>query len=131
MNYYEIPFAVLTEIPIQGIESFKTRLSDTLEKFSGKIVSAEYWGTRDLAYKVKRQSKARFFILYVKADGGFPAEITKYLRINESVLRYAVYKIEELPSKPSAIMEDLLKTPEYTSTEEEKAYANVFNVKSN
>lgn len=129
--YYEIPFAVLAEIPIQGIETLKTRFIDTLEKHGGKIITCEYWGVRDLAYKVNKQSKGRYFILTVEATSGFPIEITKYLRINESVLRYAVYKAEEIDQKPSTLLNNLLKTPEYCSTEEEKAYANIFAVKAN
>ena len=42
MNYYEIPFAVLSEIPFQGIEVLKARILDTLEKHSGKIIKCEY-----------------------------------------------------------------------------------------
>jgi small subunit ribosomal protein S6 len=130
MSNYEIPFAVSTEIPIQGIESLKTRLIDTLEKHGGKIISCEYWGIRSLAYKINKHSKGRFFILKVTSEPGFPIEITKYLRINETVLRYAIYKEEELDTKPSPILTSLLKTPEYLSTEEEKAFANIFTTQA-
>jgi small subunit ribosomal protein S6 len=130
MNYYEIPFAVITEIPVQGIESLKSRLVDTLEKHGGRIISCEYWGVRDLAYKVKKYSKARYFILKVEAGAGFPIELTKYLRINESILRYAIYKEESAEVNPSPMLNDLLKTPEYLSTEEEKAYSNIFSPKA-
>jgi small subunit ribosomal protein S6 len=126
MNYYEIPFAVIAEIPVQGIESLKTRFVDTLEKHGGNIVSCEYWGVREMAYKVNKQSKGRYFILKVQAKGNFPLEITKYLRINESVLRYAIYREEVLETTPSPILANLLSTPEYLSTEEEKTYANIF-----
>jgi small subunit ribosomal protein S6 len=130
MNYYEIPFAVIAEIPVQGIESLKSRFFDTLEKHNGKVISCEYWGVRDLAYKVKKHSKARYFILKVQAEGGFPMELTKYLRINESVLRYAIYKEEDESVTPSPILNELLKTPEYLSTEEEKTYSNIFTQKA-
>jgi len=130
MKYYEIPFAAIAEIPVQGIEALKTRFVDILEKHSGKILHVEYLGVRDLAYKVKKQSKARFFLVSVEAGTGFPMEITKYFRINESILRYQVYNVESVNKKPSAILTDLLKTPEYLGTEEEKAYSNIFAVKS-
>ena len=130
MNYYEIPFAVLTEIPVQGIESLKTRFLDTLEKHEGKILGCEYWGIRNLAYKINKQSKARYFVLKIQANQSFPIEITKYLRINEIVLRYAIYKEAEFSEKPSQMLEYIMKAPEYLSTEEEKAYASIFQ-KSN
>lgn len=134
MNYYEIPFAVLSEIPLQGIETLKQRIADSLEKHSGKIMYSEYWGIRELAYKVRKQSKARFFVLIVQSGKDFPAEITKYFRLNESILRHAVYKLTEESfntiKKPSYILSKLLETPEYSSTEEEKAYSNVFQSQS-
>ena len=126
MNYYEIPFAVSTEIPVQGIESLKSRFLDTLEKHEGTIVHCEYWGIKNLAYKINKQSKGRYFVLTVKAKNSFPIDITKYLRINEIVLRYAIYKEENFDEKPSPILANLLKTPEYCSTDEEKSYSNIF-----
>lgn len=130
MKYYEIPFAAVAEISVQGIETLKTKILDMLEKHSGKIVHTEYLGVRDLAYKVKKQSKARFFILTVECSTDFPLELTRYFRINESILRYQVYSVETVDKKPSGILENLLKTPEYLSTEEEKSYANIFTVKA-
>jgi small subunit ribosomal protein S6 len=132
MNKYEIPFAVLTEIPTQGIESLKSRFLDTLEKHDGRIVSCEYWGVKNLAYKIKKQSKARYFVLKIEAKESFPANITKYLRINEIILRYAIYKEEDsFNENPSPILAKIMKSPEYLSTEDEKSYAAIFETKSN
>lgn len=130
MNYYEIPFAVLSEIPFQGIEVLKARILDTLEKHSGKIIKCEYWGVRSLAYKVKKQSKARYFVLSVAADSSFPENMIRYLKLAEIVLRYAIYKLDEVEEKPSEMLETLLTNPEYLKTEEEKHYANMFSSKA-
>ena len=67
----------------------------------------------------------------MQANQSFPIEITKYLRINEIVLRYAIYREESLSEKPSQTLEIIMKSPEYLSTEEEKCYANIFQRKSN
>lgn len=131
MNKYEIPFAVLTEIPVQGIENLKSRILDTLDKHDGKIVSCEYWGVKNLAYKIKKQSKARYFILKIEAKESFPANIIKYFRINEIILRYAIYKEEAFDDQPSPILAKIMKSPEYLSTDEEKSYAAIFESKSN
>lgn len=131
MNYYEIPFAVLPEIPLQGIEALRARIIDTLEKHSGKIIKCEYWGVKDLAYKIKKQSKARYFILTVESDPSFPINMTKYLKLTEIVLRYAIYKLDVISPNISETLAELQKTPEYLSTEEEKNYANIFTAPKN
>lgn len=129
MNYYEIPFAVLSEIPLQGIETLRSKILDLLEKHSGGVVKSEYWGVREFAYKIRKHSKGRFYLITIKAAGTLPVAIGKYFGINESILRYAVYKVDSIREKPSFILSKLLEAPEYASTEEEKAFSNLFNIK--
>lgn len=130
MRYYEIPFAVSTEIPIHGIEILRNKLLGILEAHSGKIISCEYWGMTDLAYKIKGHSRARYFILLVQAATTLPSEVKVYFNLNESIIRYEIFHEEKLNSEPSEHLKALRKNQEYLSTDEEKGYAAVFSSNS-
>jgi small subunit ribosomal protein S6 len=128
MNYYEIPFAVLSEIPSQGIETLLSKLKDILGRHNGKIIKAEYWGNRDLAYSIRKHAKGRFYMIIVEAESAFPADMVKYFKLNESILRYAIYKIEKVWEGESYILRQspALKQKDNYVSEDEKSYMNVF-----
>jgi small subunit ribosomal protein S6 len=126
MHLYELPIVFSQDVPVQGVSSLKARLERVLDVHGGKIISFEYWGVRSLAYKIKKQSKGRYYILKIEASPSFPSDISNYLRINESVLRYAIYKEDSLQSGLSPVMKDLQKNSEYLSSEEEKQFALAF-----
>lgn len=93
MQKYEIVLLINQDIPHQGVSVISNKIESLLDN-SGKIVASEYWGLRELAYPIVNQKKARYFILYVEMSGDIVKVISDYIKINESIIRSAIYKIE-------------------------------------
>ena len=53
MPYYEHVFITRPEIAPQQVENLVEEIKTVIKDNGGKSVYTEYWGLRDLAYKIK------------------------------------------------------------------------------
>ena len=74
-----------------------------IKKNKGNILKKEYWGLRSLAYKIKKNSKAHYFMLNTENSYETILEIKKKLSIDEDYLRLLNLKISEFDKNPSVI----------------------------
>ncbi len=76
----------------------KKQLVERLEKVitsNGGVLDATHdWGNRRLAYPIKKQGEAHYYLLEYHADGPVVAELERTLRITEGVLRFITVQQE-------------------------------------
>src|SRR5205085_5660611 len=72
----------------------------------GEIKKREYWGLRNLAYRMKKNRKGHYVLFNIEAPSGAIAELERTMRINEDVLRYLTLKVDQLEEGPSPIMQN-------------------------
>ena len=102
MNKFEV---VLLLSPELGSQNLKTEI-DKFKKFittnSGKIVSEEDWGLRDLSYNINKFKKAFYNYIQIEILGSNLDKIKKDLNQTDNILRYLFIKVtdhQELPTK--------------------------------
>ena len=78
-------------------------VEELIKKNKGNILKKEYWGLRSLAYKIKKNSKAHYFMLNTENNYKTILEIKKKLSIDEDYLRLLNLKITEFDKNPSVI----------------------------
>ena len=78
-------------------------VEELIKKNKGNILKKEYWGLRSLAYKIKKNSKAHYFMLNTENSYETILEIKKKLSIDEDYLRLLNLKITEFDKNPSVI----------------------------
>lgn len=76
------------------LETFKTAVHTMLEKHKAEIMASRPWDERRLAYPIKKQKKALFYMIYIKIDSLEIKNIEHDLALNESVMRYLIMRIE-------------------------------------
>lgn len=59
-----------------------------IEKGKGKITQTDEWGNRKLAYPIKKHTHGHYLILAFQLQPKSMPALEKYLRGNESILRY-------------------------------------------
>jgi small subunit ribosomal protein S6 len=94
-----------------GIMDFVTKMQGVFEKRGARLLKIENWGSRLLAYPIKRSANGIY--LYWRYLGGSDVvqEFERNLRIIDTVLRYYTIKIDEDVDpavRPSEITDDLL-----------------------
>ena len=94
MRTYESIFIVHPEVigddQTALIDKYKTILSDQ----GADVLKLENWGTRTLAYQVKKQSKGCFVLVIFDAEPTVIAEFERRMRIDEKVIKFQTIILE-------------------------------------
>ena len=101
-NYYESMFVV-------DVTDGEDAVKASVEKFVGLInTSAETvyevneWGKRRLAYPINDKAEGYYVVVTFKAEPAFPAEFERLCKIDESILRSMVVRLDFEPAVKAA-----------------------------
>jgi len=104
MSNYEHVIISRPDISTTQVEEMVAHLSEKLKPLGGKVVGTEYWGLKNLAYRIKKNRKAHYSLLQIEAPAPAIHEIERQHRINEDILRYMSIRVDEFPEGPSPIL---------------------------
>jgi small subunit ribosomal protein S6 len=104
MALYEHVLIARQDISAQQAEALNDQLKALLEEQGGKVAKIEYWGLRNLAYRINKNRKGHYSLLAIDAPAPAVKEMERQLSINEDVLRYLTVKVEELDLELSPIL---------------------------
>jgi small subunit ribosomal protein S6 len=85
---YETIYILRSDIDADSAERVQARVVDALEREQGKILKAEAWGRRKLAYPVRKQRKGVYVYLKYAGGGGLVAEVERNLKLQDAVIKY-------------------------------------------
>ena len=67
MSLYEHIVVSRPDISSTQVEEFVQNLATKIENMGGSVEGAEYWGLRNLAYRMKKNRKAHYSMLKINA----------------------------------------------------------------
>jgi small subunit ribosomal protein S6 len=105
MPFYENVFIARQDISTAQVEALTDIFANLVAENGGKIEKREYWGLRNLAYRIKKNRKGHYVLFNLEAPPAAVNELERNMRINEDVLRYLTVRVEELEAGPSAMMQ--------------------------
>jgi len=89
---YETIFILRADTSNEAIATVNARLKGIVEGMGGKILKADNWGKRKLAYEVQKQLKGIYLYWQYLAVSGTVEEFERNLRMLDSVVRYLTVK---------------------------------------
>ena len=101
---YEHVFLARQDLAQAQVDALAEMATKIIEEGKGKVVKAETWGLRSLAYRIAKNRKAHYVMLEIDAPTGVVAELERQLNINEDIIRFMTVRIDELENGPSAMM---------------------------
>ena len=104
MALYETVIIVRQEARAEGVASLAKIYSEILEKNNGTVPRWESWGLRTLAFPIRKNLKAHYFMLCIDAPHSAIAEMESRLRYDDKVLRYMTVRVKEHSSEDSAMV---------------------------
>lgn len=104
MAFYEHVLIARQDISPQQAEQLNEDLKTLLESQGGHIAKIEYWGLRNLTYRVKKNRKGHYSLLAIDAPAPAVKEMERQLSLNEDVLRFMTIRVEELDLELSPIL---------------------------
>ena len=92
MTDYEILLMLDPELPEERQSEIVTRVRESIEKDGGRWDNDEPWGRRRLAYEIKKKQEGVYHLLVFEASGETLDEITRVLKIDDTVMRHLATK---------------------------------------
>ncbi|MCF4164942.1 30S ribosomal protein S6 [Zavarzinia compransoris] len=83
------------------VEEYTTILTDN----GGSVLKTEYWGLRNLAYRIQKNRKGHYVLMHIDAPHAAVAEMERNQRLSEDVIRTLTLRMDELPEGPSIMMQ--------------------------
>ena len=80
----------------QDVARAATQLEDQVKKLGGTIERSEPWGRRRLAFRIARQQEGYYQLLRFQAPPAQVAELERFFRLNEAIVRFVILTEEEL-----------------------------------
>jgi small subunit ribosomal protein S6 len=104
MAFYEHVLIARQDISPQQAETLNEEMKALIEAQGGHIAKIEYWGLRNLTYRIKKNRKGHYSLLAIDAPAPAVKEMERQLSINEDVLRYLTIRVEELDLELSPVL---------------------------
>lgn len=105
MPLYEHTLIARPDLSAQQAQTLADQYGTLLDEQGGKVAKVEYWGLRNLAFRVKKSRKGHYLHLNIDAPAAALDELERVERINEDVLRYLTVRVETHEEGPSAVMQ--------------------------
>ncbi len=105
MPLYENVFIARQDISGAQVDTLADSFAQLIADNGGEVKKREYWGLRNLAYRMRKNRKGHYVLLNLDAPPAAIAELERTMRINEDVLRYLTIRVEAHEEGPSAVMQ--------------------------
>jgi|SRR6056300_546196 small subunit ribosomal protein S6 len=104
MPLYEHVYLARQDITNQQVESITKSIEDVVKNEGGSIDRIEYWGLRQLAYKIKKNRKAHYTMMNINASSETLKKVERQISLNENILRHISIKVDKFEDGPSLMM---------------------------
>lgn len=104
MPLYEHVFIARQDISPAQVEGLTETLAKIVTDNGGKIEKSEYWGLRNLQYKINKNRKGHYSLFNIDGPADAVLELERQEKINDDVLRAMTIRVEELDPEPSPVL---------------------------
>ncbi|MFN7133983.1 MAG: 30S ribosomal protein S6 [Myxococcales bacterium] len=104
MPFYEHVYLARQDLAPAQVEGLTEALTAIITGQKGKVASTEYWGLRNLAYRIRKNRKAHYVLLNIEAPATAIAELERQVALNEDIIRWQTVKVDALETEGSAMV---------------------------
>ncbi|MBI1309184.1 MAG: 30S ribosomal protein S6 [Proteobacteria bacterium] len=105
MAFYELTTIIRPDVPTTTVDAVADKVADIVKKHKGKVIKAEQWGLRTLAYPIKKHKKGYYTMAGISLTGAAALQDLEYqLKLSDEVIRFLTVKVEEVSKEPSAML---------------------------
>lgn len=99
MRVYEELFIVRPDTPEEDLAAFVEQVTGVITTAGGTVEKVDKWGTRRLAYRVKKLSEGIYTLIVFNAPADAVKEVERRMRNTESVVKFITVRIDEKMKK--------------------------------
>jgi len=95
MRRYETIFIIDSDLSEEERSPILEKLEDLIQQYNGLQVMADEWGTKKLAYEIKKKARGYYVCLDYCGSGPLVDEIERFFRIDDRVLKYMTVVLDK------------------------------------
>jgi small subunit ribosomal protein S6 len=95
MRRYETIFIVDNDLSEEGRSPILEKLENLIQQYNGLQVMVDEWGTKRLAYEIKKKARGYYVCLDYCGSGPLVNEIERFFRIDDRVLKYMTVVLDK------------------------------------
>lgn len=92
---YELTLLVRTDVSSDGVKIALHGLNDVISYDNGKVLYAEYWGLRQLEYKINKNEYAHFYMIQFVASKDVIPSLEERLKGSSLFIRYLLINADK------------------------------------
>jgi small subunit ribosomal protein S6 len=104
MAFYESVFITRQDISSSDVDKITDDFAKIVKDNNGEVIKTEYWGLRDLAYKIGNNKKGHYVFLGLKTDSSVINEMERRMKLSENIIRFININVDSISNEPSAIL---------------------------
>lgn len=104
MPFYEHVYLARQDLAPAQVEALTEAFTKIVADTGGEVKTTEYWGLRNIAYRIQKNRKAHYVLLNIDGPAAAIQELERQVALNEDVIRYQTIRVEALETGPSAMM---------------------------
>jgi small subunit ribosomal protein S6 len=105
MHLYEHTLIARQDLSPQQAQALAETYSSVLTEHGAEVTKTEYWGLRNLAYRIKKNRKGHYLHFNLRAPADAITELERQERLSDDVLRYLTVRVDALEEGPSVVMQ--------------------------
>jgi small subunit ribosomal protein S6 len=105
MQFYEHTLIARQDLSPQQAQALAETYSGVLTEHGAEVTKTEYWGLRNLAYRIKKNRKGHYLHFNLRAPADAITELERQERLSDDVLRYLTVRVDALEEGPSVVMQ--------------------------
>lgn len=105
MRRYEILFIAHADLSDDNLNEIIERYKTTITALQGIIVKIDKWGTRKLAYQIKKQSKGSYVLIDFAGQSSIVPELERKFKIDDKILKFMTV-LKEDNADPLALQKE-------------------------
>ncbi|PIE68506.1 MAG: 30S ribosomal protein S6 [Deltaproteobacteria bacterium] len=109
MRRYETIFIINPDVGEEVREKILDRVKENIEQFKGVLLEPEDWGSRKLAYEIRKKTRGHYYRFDYCGNGDMVDEIERNFRIDDNVLKFLTIVLDK-DADPEAIQSEMAQT---------------------
>ncbi len=106
MRAYETIYIVHPDVVGDGYTAVVDKFKEVLTDQGANVIKVDEWGTRKLAYAVKKQGRGTYILMAYEATPSTIAELERRMRIDEQVIKFQTVLLEGGIEEPAPATEE-------------------------
>ena len=104
MALYESVIIGRQDLTNSQFETLIEEFVSIIKSHEGEIKKTEYWGIRNLAYKINKNRKGHYYMLNIECSSETISEYERLLGLHEDIVRFLSIRIDKIDEAPSPLM---------------------------